>query len=120
VPPLQPPSVPTPVVVAVPQPNPAPPVTPTVPVELHPLPVLAKGQYLEYVKPPAPFDPRVQLWQNYLLAIGISVGKDGADGKFGTDTKGGTIQFQKQAGITADGIVGPQTLTAASHILPAA
>jgi murein L,D-transpeptidase YcbB/YkuD len=115
-----PPPVQTPPVVVVPMPTTAPPVVVTVPVQQMPLPVLSSGQYLQYIKPPAPFDPRVQLWQSYLIAHGISVGKDGADGKFGADTKTATINFQKKAGITADGVVGPQTLASAVKLFPAA
>lgn len=119
VPPVLPP-IPTPPVVVVPVPVATPPVVVTQPVQQLPLPVLGSGQYLQYVKPPAPFDPRVQLWQSYLIAHGISVGKDGADGKFGADTKAATITFQKKAGITADGVVGSATLGAASKLFPLA
>lgn len=119
VPPVPPP-VATPPVVVVPLPTTAPPVVVTVPVQQMPLPALSSGQLLKYIKPPAPFDPRVQLWQSYLIAHGISVGKDGADGKFGVDTKNATIAFQKKAGVTADGVVGPQTLAAAVRLFPPA
>ena len=88
---------------------------------------MAKGEYLEYVKPPAPYDPRVVLWQQKLQSLGIAIGKDGVDGKFGKDTQTATKAFQtlanKQRGalpaLTVDGVVGPQTLVRAALVHPA-
>jgi peptidoglycan hydrolase-like protein with peptidoglycan-binding domain len=53
------------------------------------------------------------LWQATLheLGYGEVVGK--IDGKFGPATTRGTIQFQKDHGLTPDGVVGPRTWTAA-------
>jgi len=47
--------------------------------------------------------------QNALLARGISVGPDGADGVYGPNTAAGVKQFQAQVGITQDGVYGPVT-----------
>ncbi|MDD3334719.1 MAG: peptidoglycan-binding protein [Eubacteriales bacterium] len=46
--------------------------------------------------------------QNRLITLGYLTGK--ADGKFGTQTSLALIAFQKANGLTADGIVGSQTV----------
>ncbi|HWP79181.1 MAG TPA: spore cortex-lytic enzyme [Candidatus Acidoferrum sp.] len=48
--------------------------------------------------------------QKKLAALGYSVGA--ADGVFGAKTLAAVKQFQRDRGLTADGIVGPQTLKA--------
>ncbi|MBU4295125.1 MAG: M15 family metallopeptidase [Desulfobulbaceae bacterium] len=55
--------------------------------------------------------PDVERWQNFL--IGLRHLRDEADGDFGPLTEKATKAFQRTAGITADGIVGPRTLGAA-------
>lgn len=47
--------------------------------------------------------------QKELTKRGYSVGKYGADGIFGKDTKGAVVKFQKASKILADGIVGIKT-----------
>lgn len=47
--------------------------------------------------------------QQGLTNIGISVGRYGVDGDYGTDTKKGVIIFQRMHGLKADGIFGPQS-----------
>jgi peptidoglycan hydrolase-like protein with peptidoglycan-binding domain len=49
----------------------------------------------------------VQLWQNFLLMNGYSIGL--ADGNFGRNTEIGTKDFQKKKGLKTDGVVGPKT-----------
>ena len=51
----------------------------------------------------------VQAIQEKLNKLGYNVGK--ADGVFGEQTKAAVIKFQKDNGLTVDGIVGNQTLT---------
>ncbi|PYG87917.1 RHS repeat-associated protein, partial [Ruminiclostridium sufflavum DSM 19573] len=51
----------------------------------------------------------VQAIQEKLNKLGYNVGK--ADGIFGEKTKAAVIKFQKDNGLTVDGIVGNQTLT---------
>ena len=48
-------------------------------------------------------------WQTDLLNAGYSLTVDGI---FGPETHSATVEFQKSMGITADGIVGQQTLQA--------
>ena len=52
----------------------------------------------------------VEFLQNILIYLGLYNGK--IDGIFGPDLKNTVIQFQKQNGLTADGIVGPRTCLA--------
>lgn len=52
----------------------------------------------------------VAAWQRVLNAAGISVVVDGI---FGDNTLSATISLQHRLGVTADGIVGPLTITAA-------
>ena len=47
--------------------------------------------------------------QNFLMSLGYSVGKKGADGIFGKDTKAGVVAFQADHGLETDGIVGSNT-----------
>ena len=54
------------------------------------------------------YSDRVKLWQAFLNWAGYNCG--GADGKFGDNTLARTKEFQKKAGLTADGIIGPKTL----------
>ena len=51
----------------------------------------------------------VQILQNRLISLGFSVGKAGADGAYGFDTANAVRDFQRQAGITDDGVAGKQT-----------
>lgn len=54
----------------------------------------------------------VRLLQNALSVRGYSVGLFGSDGVFGTDTLYAVKLFQKDFGLTVDGIVGQQTWNA--------
>lgn len=47
--------------------------------------------------------------QQRLIELGYSCGKYGADSIFGNSTYNAVIQFQKDLGLSADGIVGPKT-----------
>lgn len=49
------------------------------------------------------------LIQKRLIEFGISCGKYGADGSYGTSTKVAVINFQKMKGLFPDGIVGKNT-----------
>ena len=51
----------------------------------------------------------VKAWQSLLLAWGYDLGRGGADGEFGSMTLTATNKFQKEVGITADGVVGEET-----------
>lgn len=52
----------------------------------------------------------VKALQNNLLKLGYDLGRYGADGDFGSVTQKQVKKFQKDHGLTQDGIVGPQTL----------
>lgn len=57
----------------------------------------------------------VRMLQNYLNALGFSVGK--ADGIFGPATRNAVINFQRSRGLAVDGIVGPATIAAINAAL---
>jgi murein L,D-transpeptidase YcbB/YkuD len=71
-------------------------------------PTLKKGSSGQYVT----------LLQTELINRGYSCGKSGADGKFGNNTLASVKAFQKDHGLTADGIVGPQTWNALDNAEP--
>ena len=47
--------------------------------------------------------------QTLLIAARCPVGPDGADGDFGRNTETAVMQYQRNTGLTPDGIVGPDT-----------
>lgn len=50
-----------------------------------------------------------KLAQERLISLGYDLGKYGADGDFGTDTYNAVVKFQKDNGLTPDGIIGQNT-----------
>jgi hypothetical protein len=58
---------------------------------------------------------QVKVLQRALAHLGFSAGK--IDGQYGTATEAAVTQFQTTKGLTADGIVGPETLTALKSAL---
>ena len=56
--------------------------------------------------------PEVEQLQKNLIKLGYSCGSWGADGDFGNDTKKAVIKFQKEHGLSPDGLVGPLTQAA--------
>lgn len=51
----------------------------------------------------------VKVLQGMLIALGYNCGAAGADGDFGNGTKAAVIKYQKDNGLTADGVVGKDT-----------
>lgn len=51
----------------------------------------------------------VKALQILLIGYNCSCGSAGADGCFGSGTRGGVVKFQSENGLTADGVVGPKT-----------
>lgn len=70
-----------------------------VPPELGKKPTLRRGDS----------GPYVTLAQTELIQRGYDLGSWGADGKFGAQTEKAVTQFQKDWGLTEDGIIGPKT-----------
>ena len=66
------------------------------------LPVLRKGSKGNSVK----------ALQLLLVGNGVSVGKAGVDGDFGSATESALMSYQEKKGLTKDGIAGPATWTA--------
>ena len=60
--------------------------------------------------------PDVLAWQSYLIGLGYKLT---ADGQFGVQTEDATKAFQRSRGLTADGIVGTDTLRATDASSPA-
>ena len=54
----------------------------------------------------------VRRLQAMLKDAGYDIGKWGADGEYGNDTYRAVTEFQREKGLTADGIVGPLTWAA--------
>lgn len=54
----------------------------------------------------------VRKLQNALINAGYNVGSTGADGKYGANTQSAVKQYQKDMGISADGIAGKLTQSA--------
>ena len=50
-----------------------------------------------------------KLVQEKLISLGYDLGNYGADGDFGTATYNAVVKFQKDNGLTADGIIGQNT-----------
>lgn len=69
--------------------------------------VLALGDY----------GPEVKDLQEKLLKLKYDLGKWGADSDFGSSTQKAVKKFQKDSGLTQDGIVGPQTYAALEKAL---
>ena len=63
------------------------------------LPTLRKGSKNQYVKQA----------QQLLIERGYNLGICGADGDFGTATDAAVRKFQKDHGLTVDGVIGPKT-----------
>lgn len=60
----------------------------------------------------------VRYCQELLIKLGYDLGSYGADGKFGAKTQAAVIAFQKKAGLSADGVVGPLTWEALENATP--
>lgn len=56
----------------------------------------------------------VTKWQTFLASRGIDTGA--IDGAFGPVTRASTLTFQRQQGLAADGIAGPETYRAAASV----
>jgi hypothetical protein len=59
----------------------------------------------------------VKTLQRALVKLGFSVGRAGADGKFGTDTFNAVRKLQARYGLSRDGVVGPKTWIALAQAL---
>lgn len=56
--------------------------------------------------------------QRDLISLNYGLGKWGADGKFGSQTKRAVIAFQHDHNLSEDGIAGPKTFAALMNALP--
>lgn len=69
-----------------------------------PVPLPWPGVYLKY--PPLTTHASVAPWQTRMVQRGFTLV---IDGKYGKNSKSACVGFQKDAGLQADGIVGPKT-----------
>lgn len=76
-----------------------------------------RPSFVKTAKPAA--HPEVKEYQQYLVFLGYSIGKAGADGIPGNDTKAAIRKFQADKKLTVDGIVGPETLRALARAVTA-
>ena len=60
----------------------------------------------------------VKYCQEILAELGYDIGKSGADGKFGSQTRAAVIAFQKDHNLNPDGVVGPLTWDALETAKP--
>lgn len=75
---------------------------------------------LPYVKPTlkkGSKGPDVTELQNDLLQLGYRLPQYGADGSFGNETRNALILFQKDNGLTPDGICGPLSWAAITNLI---
>lgn len=85
----------------------------------HTVVVLTNGSKAEPVQPVTEYElgertlrngdtgPDVKQMQQYLIDLGFSCGKYGADGDFGDNTEMAVKDFQRSFGLDADGVFGP-------------
>lgn len=74
----------------------------------------ALGDRLLYLRQPMLRGDDVASLQQALNALGFDAGKE--DGIFGPQTAGGLGEFQRNTGVTVDGICGPETLTTLARV----
>lgn len=91
-------------------------------IDVNPLFPLAEVRAAVFDGAPAPITAPavasgVAAYQAQLIALGYDLGSAGADGVLGRKTKAAIRAFQKAHGLTADGIVGPNTLDALKAVL---
>ncbi len=72
------------------------------------------GDRLLYHRQPMLRGDDVETLQRSLNALGFDAGKE--DGIFGVDTVGAVREFQRNAGLTVDGICGPETVAALERL----
>jgi len=91
--------------------------------EMWGVPACVSGDVPEPTPPPTPEPTKptlrrgssgtaVKELQQELQKLGYDVGKSGADGKFGANTEKAVKAFQKDHGLTVDGVVGAKTWAA--------
>lgn len=74
----------------------------------------ALGDRLLYSRRPMLRGDDIGVLQHRLNMLGFDAGRE--DGIFGDDTAGATREFQRNAGLAADGICGPQTVAALERL----
>lgn len=77
-----------------------------------PLPVFSQGSLTPNSHRGPTYSPAVQAWQAVLQQSGQDIGAAQPDGVYGDATRRGTEALQREAGVRADGAVGPATWSA--------
>lgn len=65
---------------------------------------------IDYIEYRSKVKERVTKVQQFLKKLGYDLGKFGADGSTGPDTKKAIKKFQKDHNLSPDGVIGPKTL----------
>ncbi|MDP4549862.1 N-acetylmuramoyl-L-alanine amidase [Alkalihalobacillus macyae] len=81
-------------------------------VVLHPTQQKVKDKVISFVLGVGDEGFQVKQLQSDLKSLGYDIGRNGADGMFGRDTKDAVRAFQKDKGLVVDGLAGPNTFDA--------
>ncbi|WP_053216042.1 peptidoglycan recognition protein family protein [Guptibacillus hwajinpoensis] len=88
-------------------------------VILHPTQEKVKSGVVEFVLGVGDAGEQVRDLQNKLKSLKYDIGKYGADGKFGRDTKAAVEKFQQDHGLVKDGLAGPNTFAELKEVIAA-
>ena len=86
-------------------------------VVLHPTQQKVADKIIEFVLGIGDSGTQVKELQNKLKLLKYDIGKFGADGQYGRDTKAAVIKFQRDHNLIQDGLAGPKTFSAVDEAI---